>query len=168
MIQLEQLQEEPVLFDESFAPGLIDYTAEGIRQVAALKVKGIATLLEREIHIQGSLETRVEMDCARCLEPVAQDVKRPFDLFYHPLDDSPEGSELAVPRGEEDLGFYSGPGLVLEEVAKEQVLLSLPMRSICRPDCAGWCPICGINRNREKCNCSEPTGDPRWAALKKE
>ena len=93
-------------------------------------------------------------------------MKRKFDLFYHPLDDCPQKDDLAVPRGEEELGFYSGPGLLLEDVAKEQVLLSLPMRSICRPDCKGLCPQCGVNRNREACSCSQPTGDPRWAALK--
>ena len=123
-------------------------------------------MLEREIHIQGNLETRLELDCARCLEQVVAPVKRKFDLFYHPLDECPDGNEQAVPRGEEELEFYSGPGLLLEDVVKEQVLLSLPMRSVCRPDCKGLCPQCGINRNRETCNCSAPTGDPRWAALK--
>ena len=57
--------------------------------------------------------------------------------------------------------------LVLEDVAKEQVLLSLPMRAVCREDCKGLCPHCGINRNRETCDCQAAKVDPRWEALKK-
>ncbi len=166
-IAVEQLQEEPVRFEESFAPGQIEYATEGLRQVAALRVAGIASLLGAEIHIRGSLATQLELECARCLEPVAQTVKRDFDLYYRSLDESPKEDELAVPRGEEELGFYSGDGLLLEDVAKEQVLLSLPMRSVCRADCKGLCPHCGINRNRETCTCAEPAADPRWEALKR-
>ena len=166
-IALEQLQEEPVRFEESFAPDQMEYATEGLRQVAALQVKGIATLLEREIHIRGTLATQLELECARCLDPVVQRVKRDFDLYYRSLKDSPAQDELAVPRGEEELGFYSGEGLLLEDVAKEQVLLSLPMRSVCRADCKGLCPHCGINRNRETCTCAEPARDFRWEVLKK-
>jgi uncharacterized protein len=165
-IALEQLQEEPVRFKESFAPGQIDYATEGLRQVAALQVAGMASLLGEEIHVRGSLATLLELECARCLEPVTQPVKRDFDLYYRSLDESPREDELAVPRGEEELAFYSGEGLQLEDVAKEQVLLSLPMRTVCRPDCKGLCPHCGINRNRETCTCAEPARDPRWDALK--
>jgi uncharacterized protein len=166
-IALEQLQEEPVRFDESFAPGQIEYSTEGLRQVAPLKVAGIASLLGDEIHVRGALSTQLELECARCLEPAALTVKRDFDLYYRSLDESPKQDEIAVPRGEEELAFYSGDGLLLEDVAKEQVLLSLPMRTVCRPDCKGLCPHCGINRNRESCTCAAPAIDPRWEALKK-
>jgi uncharacterized protein len=166
-IALERLQEEPVRFEETFAPGLIEYAIEGLRQTAALHVAGIASLLGSEIHVQGALTTQLELECARCIEPVAQAVKRDFDLYYRSLEESPKEDELAVPRGEEELGFFSGDGLLLEDVAKEQVILSLPMRCVCREDCKGLCPHCGINRNRETCTCAEPAGDPRWEALKK-
>ena len=166
-IALEQLEEEPVRFEETFAPDQMEYATEGLRQVAPLKVAGIASLLGAEIHVRGSLATQLELECARCIEPVAQTVKRDFDLYYRSLDESPEQDEIAVPRGEEELGFYSGDGLLLEDVAKEQVILSLPMRSVCRPDCKGLCPHCGINRNRETCTCSAPAVDPRWEGLKK-
>ncbi len=156
-IALEQLQDEPVRFDETFAPGEIEYSTDGLRQISALRVAGIASLLGAEIHVRGTLGTQLELECARCLEPVAPTVKRDFDLYYRSLDESPEQDEIAVPRGEEELG----------DVAKEQVLLSLPMRTVCRADCKGLCPHCGINRNRDTCTCAAPLPDPRWEALKK-
>ena len=165
-IALEQLEEHPVHFDEVFAPGRIEYVEE-ISQVAPLKVRGTASLIDREIQVTGKLETELELICARCLEPLVLPVKRTFSLFYQPLADAPAEDEQQVPRGEEEVGFYRGDGLQLEDVAKEQVLLNLPMRSLCREDCKGLCPVCGGNRNREACKCEEHLTDPRWDALKK-
>ena len=167
LITLEELEDDPVRFDEAFPAGLIDYAGAGIRQVGPLHVEGIASAIEREIHIRGKLNTQVEMECARCLDQMTQPLKRDFDLFYSPIDASPESDELVVPKDELELGFYSGEGLLLEEVAKEQVLLSLPMRSVCREDCKGLCPTCGINRNRETCSCEDAVHDPRWAGLER-
>jgi len=129
-------------------------------------VRGTASLLDKEIHLSGRLGTEIRLVCARCLEPIRQVVDREFDLFYHPLVDCPEEEELAVPKGEEELGFYQGEGLLLDDVAKEQVLLALPMRSLCREDCKGLCPHCGCNRNTETCSCGTVAVDPRWEKLK--
>lgn len=165
-ITLEALEDGPLQFDEVFAANEIDYAVEGLRQTAPLHIQGTASAIQREIHVRGDLSTMVESECARCLDLVSLPVKREFDLYYQPLVERPEAEELLVPKGEEELGFYSGEGLLLEDVAKEQVLLSLPMRAICREQCKGLCPTCGINRNRETCECKATDGDPRWAALK--
>jgi uncharacterized protein len=54
---------------------------------------------------------------------------------------------------------------LLEDVLREQVLLSLPVRTLCKPDCKGLCPRCGANRNLQPCSCDEGPSDPRWEAL---
>jgi len=54
---------------------------------------------------------------------------------------------------------------LLEDVLREQVLLSLPVRTLCKPDCKGLCPRCGQNRNSQPCSCDEGQPDPRWEAL---
>jgi uncharacterized protein len=166
-IAVEELQEHPVRFDEGFAAGHIDYATTGLRQAGELKVQGVATLREREIHLRGKLAGALELECARCLEAGRQKVEREFNLFYQPLAESPKGEEIEVPRGEEDIAFFSGAGLLLEDVVREQVLLSLPMRYLCREDCRGLCPQCGCNRNRETCQCRPADSDPRWDALKR-
>ena len=166
-LAVEQLQEESIRFDEVFAPGHIDYEIEDLSQADGLRVQGVASRLDTEIHVRGRLGTEIKLVCARCLEPVRQVVDREFDLFYHPITDVPGEDELHVPKGEEELGFYQGDGLLLEDVAKEQVILALPMRTLCREDCRGLCPQCGCNRNRESCSCAVRTGDPRWEVLKK-
>jgi uncharacterized protein len=54
---------------------------------------------------------------------------------------------------------------LLEDVLREQVLLSLPARTLCREDCKGLCPRCGHNLNTDPCECDPAPADPRWAAL---
>lgn len=165
VITVEELREHPVKFNESFSQDHVDYLTEGLRQLGPLQVTGSAKLLADEIEVRGRLVTAVEVICARCLDPVEHSVDVAFDLVYRPISSITRGDEFQVPRGEEELGFYRDGRLLLEDVAKEQVLLSLPMKSICRTDCRGLCPSCGTNLNREACNCVEPI-DPRWAKLK--
>ena len=165
-ITLEELEEHRVKFDELFPPGHIDYLTEGLQQVEPLMIRGAANLLADDMEVRGQLATTMEVICARCLEPMRHAVDLSFNLVYRPISTMTRGDEFQVPRGEEELGFYHGNGLLLEEVAKEQVLLSLPIKSICRGDCRGLCPTCGRNLNRESCDCSAPPPDPRWWVLR--
>ncbi len=164
-ITVEELREHAVRFDESFAPGTIDYLTEGLQQLRPLKIRGSASLLGAEIEIRGALATAIGYQCARCLDPVEHAVDLKFDLVYRPITSITRGDEFEVPHGEEEIGFYHEGRLLLEDVAKEQVLLSLPMKVLCSPDCRGLCPVCGINLNRETCTCARRT-DPRWGGLR--
>ena len=58
----------------------------------------------------------------------------------------------------------AGDELDLEPLARDAVLLELPLAPLCTEDCQGLCPTCGANRNTESCDCAPPA-DPRWAAL---
>jgi uncharacterized protein len=55
--------------------------------------------------------------------------------------------------------------LDLTEMVREDVLLELPDAPLCRHDCAGLCPVCGIDRNEASCSCDTTVRDDRWAAL---
>ena len=52
----------------------------------------------------------------------------------------------------------------LEPLARETVVLELPQAPLCREDCLGLCPDCGVDRNEGTCSC-EPPRDPRWSVL---
>lgn len=55
--------------------------------------------------------------------------------------------------------------LDLNPLVRETALLALDDERLCRPDCAGLCPNCGLDRNLEHCDCNTEVADPRWAAL---
>ncbi|MBV8050806.1 MAG: DUF177 domain-containing protein [Acidobacteriaceae bacterium] len=173
-IEIHELEQHPVDFDENFPPGAIELGTD-LRQSSPLHTTGRAQLVEEhrgkhslieDIRLNGELSTSVEIACARCLEPVVQGVKRTFDLLYRPLGADAGREENTVSGTESEISYYEGEGLLLEDVLREQVLLAVPLKAICRQDCKGLCPQCGANLNVAQCSCAEPVEDPRWAALK--
>jgi DUF177 domain-containing protein len=150
---------------QSFAPGAVDYHTPDLHQVEPLEVHGSAELLDGQIHINGQLQTRLEMVCARCLEPVVEDVSRDFDLFYRPLQSIQREEEMQLRLDDTEMAFFQGEGLFLTDVLAEQVLLAIPMKAICRSDCRGLCPHCGINLNTDECRCRLQALDSRMAPL---
>jgi uncharacterized protein len=172
-----QLFDELLEIDETIAPGLLEY-APDIRQVSPLPVKGQADLLiehrseERgassqvnDIRLRASYKGDFEILCARCVEPVSQTLSGDFDLVFRPTEADSEMGEHAITPDETEIGYYEESGLLLEDVVREQVLLSLPPRTLCKPDCKGLCPRCGQNQNLAICSCEQTPSDPRWNAL---
>jgi uncharacterized protein len=95
-----------------------------------------------------------------------------LDLFFLPAAaGQPEAQEEEVELSDRDVvvGYYEGDRLDLGEVVREQVLLGLPLKPLCREDCHGLCPRCGKNRNAGACGCKpeEEAGDPRLEPLRK-
>jgi len=124
------------------------------------------------VHVRGDLGGRVTVECGRCLDRYPVEVDEKMDLFYLPrLAERPEDEEEEIELDDHDVvvGYYEDEKLDLGEVVREQLVLALPMKRVCRPDCAGLCPTCGRNRNTDSCACpapEEPT-DPRLAPLLK-
>jgi uncharacterized protein len=173
-LDIQELELHPIEFKEEFQPGVIDL-GEDIRQRTPLKSSGRAELVEehhgkhkviQDIRLRGTLSAGLELSCARCLEPVAQNITRDFELLYRPLGTDAGRDELSVTDAEAEIGYYEGEGLLLEDVLREQVLLAVPLKVTCREDCKGLCPHCGKNLNQEQCSCAAPLEDPRWSALK--
>jgi len=174
LIQIRELELHPIDFEEELPAGSIDLDPD-LRQSSVLGSSGRAQLVQEhsghrgkinDIRIAGSLHTKVEMACARCLEPVEVKVDRAFDLLYRPQGADAGREELSVTTAEAEVSYYQGEGLLLEDALREQILLALPVRAICREDCKGLCPHCGKNLNLDQCACKQPVEDPRWSALK--
>jgi uncharacterized protein len=105
------------------------------------------------IVVKGVVHVPWEGECRRCLRPVRDALDVPvFEVF----EDEPvegETSKLDIDR------------IDLEPLARETVLLELPMAPLCRDDCAGLCPECGADRNAGGCGHAGEVVDRRWAAL---
>jgi uncharacterized protein len=173
-IRVKDLEVRKIHFDEEFQPGEVDLGPD-LRQVEPLRTKGHAELIREhhggqetveDIRLVGKLDGVFEVNCARCLDPVRQKVSCSFDLLYRPGDATRNHDEVSISESETEIGFYSGEGMELEDSLREQVLLALPVKVVCRTDCKGFCPQCGKNLNQESCDCSLKSEDPRWNALR--
>jgi uncharacterized protein len=168
-----QLAEEPLQLNESLPEGAIDYTPD-VRQIGPLKLHGRADLIVehrgprefvQDIRLRARFDGNFELLCARCLEPVPTPLTGEFDLIYRPASIETDPGERAITEDETEIGYYEKSGLLLEDAVREQVLLNLPGRALCRQECKGLCPKCGANRNLTDCGCGESVTDPRWNAL---
>jgi uncharacterized protein len=173
LITVLDLEREPLEFDLALEPGASDY-GEELVQKGPLAVQGRAEVIEEhrgprdiisDIRLRGTYKGEVEVPCARCLEPVTHAVEGQFDLIFRPLGVDQGASDHAISTSETEIGYYQNGGLALEDVLREQVLLSLPVRTLCRQDCKGLCPHCGRDLNSESCTCETASSDPRWSAL---
>jgi uncharacterized protein len=166
---VKELELRKIRFQKTFPPGAIQFLEEGLHQRTPLETTGTAELIGslQEIRIRGSFKGTIECACDRCLEPVAVDLTQHFDLQYRPAESDWDAKpESSLSDEESKIGYYENGGIALEEVIREQVLLSLPMQRVCREDCQGICPVCGQNRNLTDCGCGTKEIDPRWNALR--
>jgi uncharacterized protein len=172
-ITVLDLEREPLEFDLAQAPGSIDYGDE-TTQIGLLSVQGRADIIEEhrgpreiisDIRIRAAWQGRFQVPCARCIEPVEHALSAEFDLLFRPLGADQDPPDRSIAASEAEIGYYQDGGLLLEDVLREQVLLSLPAKTLCQPDCKGLCPRCGSNLNTETCTCDTAPSDLRWTAL---
>jgi len=103
--------------------------------------------------VNGELRVPWHGTCRRCLAPTGGVLACEVHELYQKVLTDPDAFELV------------GDQLDLRPVVREVVLLDGPANPLCRPDCAGLCPTCGVNRNETACSCAAPPADHRWAAL---
>ncbi len=112
----------------------------------------------------GDLRTAIDEECARCLEHYHQPLMLALEDEFYPQMDPDTGVTVAIP--ESQFAIDEHHVLDLTEAIRQAVLINRPIQPLCRPDCQGLCPECGVNRNLHACDCAAPAVDPRWAKLK--
>ncbi|MFH1765165.1 MAG: DUF177 domain-containing protein [Gemmatimonadota bacterium] len=133
-----------------------------LRFSAPLSVFGhVQWIPSGEVLARIRLQGLMAQECRRCLEPLTVPVEEELDLLFAPVDESTEIDEDSVRPLPERVGELN-----LADVIREEVLLSVSPLALCKPDCKGLCPQCGINLNENRCECSQEESDPRWEALR--
>jgi uncharacterized protein len=142
-----------------------------------VRFTGTLTRAGDRFHLRGRILATLQLACGRCLAPFPKPVDTTVDLTYVPdrqpvgtpaKDKGHGGADEEVELQDEDLNtaYYHDHVLDLGEMLREQFYLSLPMQPLCRPDCQGLCPSCGIDRNVDTCQCHTDWVDPRLSGLK--
>lgn len=138
-----------VVVDVAAAP----LDADHERLVGDIRVELHLTALNDGIDVVGTVSADWATVCRRCLADVSGTAVGEVDELYQiqPLD--PDASVIL--DGQLDLA----------PLVRETVLLELDTERLCRDDCAGLCPVCGVDRNRSECSCDTTVRDDRWAGL---
>ena len=165
-IRLDSARNEPFRWEEtvSIAGAAVGLGPES--ELSPISVRGSLSRVGSDLLLEANLQFQLTVPCDRCTAPVRADVASTLQLVVAP------GKSAGHEDGEHELSeddfgvlAVSGPGLETEPLIAEQVELELPAHPLCRPDCAGLCPICGGDRNLVECGCAAAEFDPRWVAL---
>jgi uncharacterized protein len=165
-IEVDQLESGGKKFAHTYEPQELILDEEHARLTAAPQVLGSASRKGSEVRLRGSITARAEVDCDRCLGAVSVPIETEFDVSLIPASEYLERQTAELQEEDLLLSVYEGDSVDVNEIVREQILLALPARALCREECKGLCPVCGIDKNSNACACEDKETDPRWAALK--
>jgi uncharacterized protein len=129
----------------------IDVTGDGNGSLVQGRVS--LTRTDRGILVKGKLESEVELGCSRCLNLFNCPIIINIEEEYFPTIDMVSGARLPVPDEPGSFTIDERHILDLTEAMRQCTLLAIPMKPLCREDCAGLCPNCGHNLNQGPCSC---------------
>jgi uncharacterized protein len=140
-------------------------------RVAGVAYRGAGS---EDVILEGTVSGAFELECARCLARYRHGLREPFRFILEPAGlrtpAEPEAAEALARNGmcladEVELGWYRGSEIQLDSVCLELISLALPVKPLCRDDCAGLCPRCGADRNEAPCGCTETAPNSPFAVL---
>ncbi|MBF7095841.1 YceD family protein [Alkalibacter mobilis] len=117
--------------------------------VTPIKVKGTVSLLEDELHVAFNCSFRAKLNCSRCTALFERDFSIDFDEVLELSDIQKDGNE----------------NLDLTELIRDNIILNLPTKPLCKETCKGLCAVCGKDKNYNDCNCESEQFDPRLSVL---
>jgi len=133
--------------------------ADGRPSAAELRGEIVVDNVESRFLLGGTLTAVGRAECGRCLAEfeLTWDVPVEIMILRDVESDEGEGDSLVIRQrtGEIDLS----------EPLRELTVLAFPQAPVCREDCRGLCPTCGIDRNTGTCDCADDDVDPRWDGL---
>ncbi|HEX5749804.1 MAG TPA: DUF177 domain-containing protein [Archangium sp.] len=154
----------------------------GFRPLEPLAVSASLRKLSGGVLLEGKFTSRVVAECKRCLTESKLELPVSFTINLVPeslargeglVDEDEEkddkgtgesGGSFGLDDADEEV--FDGKVIDLEPIVREQVLLALPMNTVCREECKGLCMKCGQNLNEKQCGCDTTFVDPRLAVLK--
>ena len=165
-IEVENLTAAGEPFEHRYGPAEVELDEEGARLVSDAAVEGRASRKGEQVRLRGTIRTEVEILCDRCAAPERAPLAVEFDTSFIPREVETAKAEN-VELSPEDLllSAYDGEAVDLDELVREQSLLALPLRHLCREDCKGLCQKCGADLNAGHCSCEQSEVDPRWSVL---
>jgi DUF177 domain-containing protein len=165
-IELVNLDDGKGEFAHVYQPSELDLSDERVTLCGPVSVRGRIRQAGTEVFVKGHVEACAQVDCDRCLKPIELAVGNDFSLEYITGSDYEANGSAELTEDVMAVSVFDGEAIDIDEIVKEQILLSVPTRSLCKADCKGFCPTCGADKNAGDCGCDDKEIDPRWDALK--
>lgn len=166
-IDVRELESGPLRMSGEIPQQELNLDPNDLKVWGKIPVALTAEKAGREVRIRGQIQAEVVLLCSRCLEPIRISLTPQFDQFYQRAGSAHLVGEIALQEKDTEIAFFQGDFIEVSDIVREQIVLAVPMKPMCREDCQGLCPFCGRNRNQEACDCRALERDPRLAPLLK-
>ena len=173
LLELKSLRAGPNRFKLDLAPEDLELgDIKGAEVVGRLRGELVAVKGANAVEVKITLTWTFKLVCSRCLDEFEREFTEEAKLTLRRGKPRLK-KELALSDEDIETVYFEGEEVDLAPFVREMVVLAIPMKPLCRPDCKGLCPICGANWNRETCEHreafekggGEKPPDPRWAKL---
>lgn len=158
IINVADLLEKKVLkkdIEYTFSKKSLDGSRENVEFTQPIFVKGIMKSLNDIILFDGYFDTEVLLTCSRCLEDFKYKLKvKVCEKF----------SNNNI--GDFDTTYIDDNNIDLDGIIISDIIMALPMKPLCKPDCKGLCQVCGTNLNYHQCSCKQDNSDSSLLKLK--
>lgn len=159
---IRSLEEHAATVDDELPADDPVWAQDDLRPASAVHVTGrLSSAGASRFYWHGHIEGDVVLECSRCLADASAHVSDEAHLIF-------------AERGDEDTDdpdvYKLDPDTVeldLRPAIREEWLLAAPTFALCREDCKGLCPQCGVDLNAGPHRCASEAADPRWDALRK-
>jgi len=175
-ILLEGAREKPLEFFGETALSVDSLGGDPLVSLSPVRMKGTITAIDSEYLVDAEIEFSGELICSRCVATYEFSEELPIHLRLRKRPGPPRvqkarpGAEAEEEREmdteEVDVVIFEEPVLPFAEIAREQVLMAIPMKPLCREDCRGLCYVCGTDWNAGDCRCEKSPVDQRLEVLK--
>ena len=167
LIRLSEINDEPFQWAKTRTIDASLLESDQLVGLGPISWTGEVSRTSTGFLLRGRLEYEQQLACPRCLKPTPMSVVSDVELLVEARSNEPTIGEIELEEEDLDVLYVEGEELDTEPILVEQLQLNIPMRRLCREDCRGLCPACGVDLNEETCQCERTETDPRWAALEK-
>jgi uncharacterized protein len=116
----------------------------------------VLTKSKKKVRIKGDVSYKFNITCARCLEVVPKEFYERVDcIFERGSPYSTEAVEIELTKRDTEKYYYAGDEIDITPLVRDTILLAVPIKPLCKPDCRGLCPHCGKNLNEGDCECKK-------------
>lgn len=132
-IDINQIPSEGLTLEEDVLPKTWDLDTDIVKFIGPIKIKAAISRITNAVTVYLELSALTQINCIRCLNEFKTNLKKALKLSY--------ASDKA------------NPIISLDLEIREEMILDYPIKPLCKPDCKGLCPKCGVNLNSERCKC---------------
>jgi len=164
-IRLDQVRFEPFHFQEICSFPVASLERPELTELSPVSWEGQVKFAEPGFLLKGRYRYEQALTCNRCLKEIVEPVAGDLELTIFVAAPRPLGGEQELDENDLGVVYLQDENLETEPLLLEQLQLNIPMKPLCRPDCAGLCPTCGADLNQGACGCPSGSTDPRWGGL---